>query len=125
MSQWQAVKNVRTNETALARARRCAGFLDHLKGLQFTRSLPEGEGLLFARHSESRLAAAVHTFFMFFSIAVVWLDKDGNVIDTTCAKPWRLACIPKSPAMYCIEAHPSLLDRVETGDTLRFDEVVF
>lgn len=125
MSQWQAVRNVRTDETALARARRCAGFFCHLKGLQFTRGLPDGEGLLFARRSESRLAAAVHTFFMFFSIAVVWLDKDGKVIDKVCARPWRPACIPKSPAMYCIEANPSLLDRVEIGDTLKFDEVIF
>lgn len=124
MSQWR-VKNARTNETVLARARRCAGFFCYLKGLQFTRNLPEGEGLVFARHSEGRLTAAVHTLFMFFSIAVVWLDKDRNVIDKICAKPRRLVCIPKSPAMYCIEANPSLLDRVETGDTLKFDEVVF
>ena len=125
MSQWQVIKNTRTNETILARARCCAGFFCRLKGLQFTRTLPEGEGLLFARHSESRLAAAVHTFFMFCSIAIVWLDKDRVVIDKTCAKPWRPVCMPKSPAMYCLEANPSLLERVETGDKLRFDEVVF
>lgn len=124
MSQWRVIKNAQTNETVLARAKCCAGFLCHLKGLQFMRTLPEDEGLLFARHSESRLATAVHTFFMFYSIAVVWLDKDRVVIDQTAAKPWRPVCMPKSPAMYVLEAHPSLLNRVKTGDELKFDEVI-
>ena len=124
MSQWRVIKNVRTDETALPRAKWCDGFFCHLKGLQGVRTLPEGEGLLLAGHAESRRAAAVHTLFMFFSIAVVWIDKDGVVVDRTCARPWRLVCMPKSPAMYCLEARPSLLERVEIGDRLKFDEVI-
>jgi len=125
MSQWRVIKDARSGEIVLARAGSCMGFFCRLKGLQFARALPEDEGLLFARRSESRLKAAVHTFFMSFSIALVWLDKDGVVIDKTCAKPWRPLYIPKLPAMYYIEAHPSLLERVETGDKLIFDEVIF
>lgn len=125
MSQWRVIKDARSGEIVLARAGSCTGFFCRLKGLQFARALPEDEGLLFANRSESRLKAAVHTFFMSFSIALVWLDKDGVVIDKTCAKPWRPLYIPKLPAMYYIEAHPSLLERVETGDKLIFDEVIF
>ena len=124
MSQWRVIKNVRTDETALARARCCAGFFCRLRGLQFVKTLPEDEGLFMALPAESRLNAAVHTMFMFFSIAVIWLDKDGIVIDKICARPWRLMYMPKSPAMYCLEAKPPLLARVERGDRLRFDEVI-
>jgi hypothetical protein len=30
---------------------------------------------------------------------------------------------PRGPAMYYLEANPDVLERVEIGDSLRFDEV--
>ena len=124
MSEWRQIKNSETNEVILARAKWCASYWCHFKGLQLVRHLPEESGLLFVTGSESRAGTAIHMFFMFLSIAVVWLDKDGVVVDKTFAKPWRPAYAPQSPAMYYIEANPSLLDRVEIGDKLTFDEVV-
>lgn len=59
---------------------------------------------------------------MRFSIAVVWLDSTGKVVDKTLAKPWRPAYAPSVPAQYFIEANPSLLDRVVIGDVLNFEE---
>jgi uncharacterized membrane protein (UPF0127 family) len=59
---------------------------------------------------------------MFFSIAVIWLDKSGVVVDKKLAKPWRLSYASQAPAQYYIEARPSLLERVEIGMKLRFDE---
>lgn len=124
MSQWRKIVNTQTNEVALARAKWCASYWCHFKGLQLVRNLPEEQGLLFVTGSESRTGTAIHMFFMFMNIAVVWLDKNGVVVDKTFAKPWRPAYAPQSPAMYYIEANPSLLDRVEIGDKLTFDEVV-
>jgi len=124
MSEWRNIKNANTNEVVLARAKWCASYWCHFKGLQFVTNLPEGEGLLFVTDSESRMGTAIHMFFMFMNIAVIWLDKDGVVVDKTYAKPWRPAYAPQSPAMYYIEANPSLLDRVDIGDKLTFDEVV-
>jgi uncharacterized membrane protein (UPF0127 family) len=60
--------------------------------------------------------------FMFMEIAVVWLDSSGKVVDKKRAKPWRLAYAPREAAQYYIEARPSLLERVEIGDMLKFDE---
>jgi len=124
MSQWRTIRNSETNEVILARAKWCASYWCHFKGLQMVTNLPEDEGLLFVTDSESRMGTAIHMFFMFMSIAVVWLDKDGVVVDKTFAKPWRPAYAPQSPAMYYIEANLSLLERVEIGDKLTFDEVV-
>jgi uncharacterized membrane protein (UPF0127 family) len=119
---WRVLRNHSTDEVILARARWCSSYWCHLRGLQFVRHLPENEGLLFVTGYEGRTHTAIHMFFMFFSIAVVWLDKAGVVVDKQLARPWRPAYAPRSPAQYYIEARPSLLDRVEIGDPIRFDE---
>ena len=124
MSQWRKIKNAETNAVILARAKWCASYWCHFRGLQLVRHLPANEGLLFVTGSESRAGTAIHMFFMLMRIAVVWLDKDGVVVDKTLAKPWRPAYAPQSPAMYYIEANPSLLERVNIGDKLTFDEEV-
>lgn len=121
--QQRILRNSVTNEVILARAGWCASYWCHLRGLQFVRHLPEDEGLLFVTGYEGRTHTAIHMFFMFFSIGVVWLDKAGVVVDKQLAKPWRPAYAPRAPAQYYVEANPSILDRVEIGDKLRFDEV--
>jgi uncharacterized membrane protein (UPF0127 family) len=85
--------------------------------------LPDDEGLLFVTGSENRANTTIHMFFMFFSIGVVWLDASGKVVDKCFAKPWRPAYAPRSPAQYFVEAKPAILDKVQIGDMLRFDEV--
>lgn len=121
---WRVLRNAKSGEVVLNRARWCSSFLCHLRGLQFVPSLPDGEGLLFVTKGESRANTTIHMFFMMFSIAVVWLDKSGRVVDKQLAKPWRPAYAPKAPAQYYIEANTDLLDRVEIGDVLLFDETV-
>lgn len=83
---------------------------------------PEGEGLLFVYGRESRTETSIHMLFVSFPIAVVWLDRDGRVVDKLLAKPWRPAYASRAPAQYFIEALPSLLDRVQTGDRLDFSQ---
>ena len=123
-SQWRVLRNLDTGEIVLERARWCSSYWCHLRGLQFVTHLPENEGLLFVSSYEGRVHTAIHMMFMFFSIAVVWLDQSGAVVDKKLAKPWRLSYTPKEPAQYFIEANPSLLDRVEIGTRLGFDEAL-
>jgi uncharacterized membrane protein (UPF0127 family) len=58
--------------------------LPRMKGLLGRRALPAGEGLLI------RPAPSVHTFFMRFSIDLVFLSRSGEVLKV-CAdvQPWR------------------------------------
>jgi uncharacterized membrane protein (UPF0127 family) len=63
-------------------------------------------------------------FFVFMSIGVVWLDANGKVVDKVLAKPWRPYYAPRTKAQYFIEASPAILDKVEIGDRLTFDERV-
>ncbi|NWG16640.1 MAG: DUF192 domain-containing protein [Chloroflexi bacterium] len=123
-AKWRVLRNARTGQVVLARVRLCDTFWSRFRGLQFVRHLPEAEGLLFVTGSESRANTTIHMFFMFFSIGVVWLDASGEVVDKCLAKPWRPAYAPKAPAQYFVEARPGVLDRIQIGDKLRFDEVV-
>jgi uncharacterized protein len=124
MTQWRVLENANTGQVILPRTRLCVSFLCHFKGLMFVRHLPSDEGLLFVTGSESRTNAAIHMFFMFIPISVIWMDKDGRVVDKTLAKPWRPLYSPKAPAQYYLEANPDVLERVQVGDVLRFDQAV-
>ena len=121
---WRVLHNAETGDVVLARVRLCESFWCHFRGLQLVPRLPDDEGLLFVNSSESRSNSAIHMFFMLFSIGVVWLDASGNVVDKQFAKPWRPMYMPRSPAQFYVEANPSLLEKVQIGDRLRFDEAV-
>jgi uncharacterized membrane protein (UPF0127 family) len=123
MSDWRVLRNAETGEIVLARAKWCASYWCHLKGLQFVLRLPHSQGLLFVTDGESVVQTAIHMFFVFFTIGVVWLDASGTVVDKKLAKPWRPYYAPKKPAQYYIEANPDILDRVKIGDRLQFHEV--
>ncbi len=122
-SQWRVLRNADTNAVVLARVKWCESFWCHFRGLQLVPRLAEDEGVLFVTDHEGRTHTAIHMFFMLFSIAVVWLDASGQVVDKTLARPWRPAYASRLPAQYFIEANPRLLDCVQIGDRLRFDEV--
>lgn len=123
MSNYRILRNTRNDAVVLGRAKLCQSFWCHLRGLQFTTSLDEDEGLIFVTGSESVVNTTIHMLFMFMEIAVVWLDASGKVVDKKLAKPWRLAYPPAEAAQYYVEANPSLLEKVEIGDVLQFDEV--
>lgn len=123
MASWRTLRNRETGALVLEKARWCASFWCHFKGLQFRSSLPEDEGLLFVFPKESRSNTTIHMFFVFFQIGVIWLDSSGQVVDKTLAKPWRPMYAPRSPAQFFIEANPSILDRVNIGDSIRFDDL--
>jgi uncharacterized membrane protein (UPF0127 family) len=124
MADWRVIRNAATGQAVLERAQWCQNFWCHFRGLMLRRDLPEGEGLLFAFGRENKSDASIHMFFVFFAIAAVWLDNDGRVVDAKLARPWRPYYVPAKPARYLIEARPSLLERVEVGQQLAFDEVL-
>jgi len=123
MSKWRVLKQAGNNKVIL-RVKLCDTFWSRFRGLQLVRSLPDDEGLLFVTGSENRANTTIHMFFMFFSIGVVWLDAKGKVVDKCFAKPWRPAYAPQSPAQYFVEANPTILDKIQIGDVLQFNEVV-
>lgn len=114
MEVWNETKG----ERVLERVRHCSSFLCRLRGLTFRRRLKDDEGLLLVGRRESRADTAIHMFFVFFSIAAVWLDRDGRVVDVRLARPFRPLYIPRAPARDVLEGPPALLERVQIGERL-------
>jgi uncharacterized membrane protein (UPF0127 family) len=119
---WAVVWNETRGERLLGRVRRCASFLCRLRGLALRRPLGDDEGLLLVGRRESHIDAAIHMFLVFFPIAVIWLDRNGRVVDARLAHPFRPFCAPCVPARDVLEGPPTLLERVDVGDQLRFGE---
>lgn len=100
----------------------CDSFGRKLRGFTFRRSLAPDEGLVLVEQSDSRVSTAIHMLFVFFDLGVIWVNDAGEVVDKTLARPWRLSYVPKSPARYVIELHPNLLEQIQVGEHLRFEE---
>lgn len=106
--------------TLVRRVRRADSFFTRLRGLTFRRRLGADEGLWLVGRHESRADAAIHMFFVFFPIGVLWLDGENRVVDKVVARPFRPFYVPQAPASGLLECQPEVLERVEVGDRIRF-----
>ena len=80
-------------------AKYCISFFSKLRGLMFSKP----KNLIFVLNKESRINSAIHTFFVFFPIDVIWLDKNKKIVDQRKnVKPFSVA-IPKKKSKYIIE----------------------
>jgi hypothetical protein len=107
-------------EVVLERAKLRLSFWDHFVGLQFARRPGPMTGLLFVTGGDNRTQTAIHMFFVFYNIGVVWVNSAGEVVDTRLARPFRPYYAPRRPAQYFIEAAPDVLERVQVGQRVQF-----
>jgi uncharacterized membrane protein (UPF0127 family) len=120
MTQYRKIRNTSRSKTLLARAHWCDSFASKLRGFTFRRHLAEDEGLVLVESSDSRVTTSIHMLFVFFDLAVIWVNNEGQVVDTVLARPWRPSYLPQAPARYVIEGHPRLLHEVAVGDYVEF-----
>lgn len=112
--------HVEQEQILLPRVRWCDSFASKLRGFTFRQAIAKDEGLVLVENRESRSGTAVHMLFVPFELAIIWLDTNGQIVDTTLAKPWRLAYVPAKAAQYVLETHPQWLSYVEVGQHLQF-----
>jgi len=112
--------NCTTGETLATHVVTCDTFWAKLRGLMFHRALGPSTAFVFAGHRESVAEATIHMFFVFFPIAVIWLDGQRRVVDTALARPFRPCYAPRRAARYFVEGVPALLEHVAVGDELAF-----
>lgn len=97
----------RTLTTAFDSASRRKGLLQH-------HSLADGSALIIAPSN------AIHTFFMRFSIDVVFVSRGGRILKLkTALPPWRLAASLRAFAVIELPAGALHQAGAKTGDTLR------
>ncbi len=94
----------------------CTTWWCRLRGLMGRAALPPDQGLLFVWPRAGRLDTAIHMFGMRFDLAVIWLDHERRVVDARLARAWRSILIPRAPARFVLELHPSRLAEFAIGD---------
>jgi len=114
------IRNLASGEVVARRVVRNDTFWKRGRGLMFRRGLAEDEAHLFVEGREGVAQVTIHMFFVFFPIAVVWLDRERRVVDKVLARPFRPYYAPRRPAQYYVEGHPALLESVNVGDELDF-----
>lgn len=105
----------------LARARWCSNYLCKLRGLTFRRSVRTEDALVLVEASDNRITAGITMLFAFCSIAAIWVNSAGEIVDSRLAKPFRPFYLPRAAARYTIEGPPALLEALRPGDRVRFD----
>lgn len=108
--------NLSNNAVLADRARMADAFWSRLVGLLNRDSLEKGEALIL------RPANSIHTFFMRFSIDVLFLDKKGKVVGVIhVIKPFRFSPVYFG-AYLAIELPAGTLQLSQTklGDSINF-----
>lgn len=82
-----------------------------MKGLMFSEELPDCDGLLITPCN------SIHTFFMLYSLDVLFLDKDFKVIKAIYdLRPWRMSWV-YFKAQQVLEMKAGTLKKgIKTGD---------
>ena len=104
-------------------AKYCRTFFCQLRGLMFTKSLPDQYGLLLVQGADSRVNSSIHMMFMWMDLAVIWITSEMTVVDAIHAKRWKIGYLPKQPAKYVLEIADTHLNDFCVGDQVSFEEM--
>ncbi|MGD8552075.1 MAG: DUF192 domain-containing protein [Anaerolineales bacterium] len=85
----------------------------------FRRELPNGVGLVLVESREGIANTAIHMFAVPFSIGVLWVNKQNEVVDKVIARPWRVYSTARA-ACYIVEGLPALVDGIDVGEKVEF-----
>ena len=108
--------NQTTGQVLASRVKVCDTFWRRLRGLMFRRALDADEVYLFRWGRPSVAEATIHSLFVFYPFAVLWLDAEQTVVDCRLVRPFSLVVAPKLAAASFVEGVPTLLDQVHLGD---------
>ena len=108
-------RNVTRNVVLGQKIQAASSILQRAVGLLATPALASGEGLWL------HPCTSVHTFFMRYPIDVLFLSKEGAVLEQQTLKPWRVSrWVRKSDGV--LELPAGMLERTGTaaGDRIEF-----
>lgn len=92
------------NQTKMKNLKRnfeCAdNFFKRFLGLMFKRNIKTQ--LIIKFQNSNRYLSSIHSFFMFQTIDLYFIDKNNTIFEIVQLKPWRIH-IPKKEAKYVLE----------------------
>jgi uncharacterized membrane protein (UPF0127 family) len=114
------IVNPATGQVIIESARWCKGSLCKFIGFQFRSHLRVGETLILVHKRDSVTGSAIHMFFVFTSLGVIWVNSKNYVTHMQVAKPWRPHYASPTPACFVIETEVGNLEQFKVGDLLEF-----
>ena len=86
---------------------------EQVKSLNGLKSIRENEGMLFVFAQDGKYS--ISTSQMLFPIDILWIDKDGNIVDTqsNIAPGLRDPIVPWAYARYVLLVNAGFMDRYE------------
>jgi hypothetical protein len=87
----------------------------------FKKRLEKGEGLLI-EFSDVLKSRSVHSFFMHFTIDLIFIDSDMAAVDLKTLVPWRIYG-PKRDCKWVLEVNEETIEEcdIKIGDVLTFE----
>jgi hypothetical protein len=91
------------------------------RGLMLRRKLDKA--LVFLLDRETKIGAAIHSYFVIFSFDIIWLDAGKRIVDMRTVRPFRLIEMPKEKAKYFIELPKGSIKKsgVRIGQKINLD----
>ncbi len=111
--------NIKFNGKIISKAKLCNDFASQLRGLMFSRKLKKGKSLILDRGYESRVDSGIHMLFVFFSLDVIFLNSEKEVVDIREAYPFVSFITPKVKTRYVIEMNKGE-NKLKIGDRITF-----
>ncbi|HZG58207.1 DUF192 domain-containing protein [Paenibacillus sp.] len=93
---------------------RLDSFWSRFAGLMLRAGLPKDVAVLIAP------CKAVHTWFMRFPIAVIYLDKESHIVWFGVLTPWRIGPYIKQAAAVLETSDTGICERLAVGEQLHF-----
>lgn len=94
-------KNIQSQRKEIAKIDIADNYYKRLKGLMFKKEI--AKPLVFKiPKSKNKNRSAIHSCFMRFEIAIVFIDFKDKIYEIANLKPWQFYS-PKKPAKYIIE----------------------
>lgn len=115
------MKEIFKKDIKICSTKEAKNFFSRGLGLMFRGPLREGEGLLieYSSHLKSR---SIHSFFMRFTIDLIFITSDMTIVDLKTLAPWRMYN-PKTDCRWVLEAGEGTIREkdLKLGDVLTFE----
>lgn len=94
--------------------------IENSLGLMFKKELGFEQGLLIKLSESFRILSSIHSFFMRFTIDLIFIDSERKVVDLKTLKPWRIY-VPKKGAKYVLEVEKGAGSDIQIGDEIQWN----
>lgn len=95
--------------------------LERTKGLMFEDKKNFNYALVFEFPSESKVRSSLHMIFVFFSIDVLFLNKNKEIVDKITLNPFTPNYTPKKASKYVIELPKGKIKGIKLGQKADWD----